>query len=93
MVDAQSHSDLLPLTSDSSDLACLSGRGWLEREIEREYAQIRDAALSDTEKPFTNADFENAVEALRNFARRRGDLVTAEVNQAREQPVITTRRR
>ena len=31
MVDAQSHSDLLPLTSDSSDLACLSGRGWLER--------------------------------------------------------------
>ena len=34
------------------------GRGWLEREIEREYAQIRDAASSDPRKAFTNDDFE-----------------------------------
>jgi len=84
---------LLECVKSISEPGAGDGRGWLEREIEREYAQIRDAALSDTEKPFTNADFETAVEALRNFARQRGDLVTAEVNQARTQPVITTRRR
>ena len=33
-------------------------RGWLEREIEREYALIRDAVYVDTKKPFTNTDFE-----------------------------------
>jgi hypothetical protein len=60
-------------------------RGWLEREVEREYAQIRDAALSDPEKTYTNADFEQAVSELRVFARQRGDFVTSEVNAARGQ--------
>ena len=60
------------------------GRGWLEREIEREYTQIRDAALSDPEKPYTNEDFEGAVNDLRVFARQRGEFVTSEVNAARE---------
>ena len=59
------------------------GRGWLEREIEHEYSQIRDAALSDPEKPFSNADFESRVDDLRAFARQRGDLVTREVNASR----------
>ena len=27
-------------------------RGWLEREIETEYQQIREATLIDPEKPF-----------------------------------------
>ena len=33
------------------------GPGWLEREIQREYEQIRDAALADPVKPFSNDDF------------------------------------
>jgi len=28
-------------------------RGWMEREIEREYQQIRDLEYADPEKPFT----------------------------------------
>jgi hypothetical protein len=55
-------------------------RGWMEREVAREYAQIRDAALSDPTKPFSNDQFEAGVVALTDFARRRSALVTAEVN-------------
>jgi spore coat protein CotH len=66
---------------DSTD-----GRGWLEREIDREYQQIRDAALADPEKTFTNDEFERAVDDLKAFARQRGDFVTTEVNAARAQP-------
>jgi spore coat protein H len=55
-------------------------RGWLEREIEAEYQQIRDATLTDPEKTFTNDDFERAVDDLRTFARERGAFVTGEVN-------------
>ncbi len=58
-------------------------RGWLEREIEREYQQIRDAAIADPDKPYTADDFENAVNALRDFARNRGNWVTQEVNSSR----------
>lgn len=61
-------------------------RGWLEREVEREYTQIREAALSDPEKTYTNEDFERAVIALNAFARQRGAFVTGEVNAARGQP-------
>ena len=61
-------------------------RGWLEREIEKEYKQIRDATLSDPDKPFTNDAFERAVVDLTNFARSRGDFVPKEVTAARAQP-------
>jgi hypothetical protein len=59
------------------------GRGWLEREIEREYGQIRDAVLDDTFKPFSNDEFEGAISALGDFARRRGDVVRSEVARVR----------
>jgi hypothetical protein len=58
-------------------------RGWLEREIEREYQQIRDAAIADPDKPYTADDFERAVNDLRDFARDRGNWVTQEVNSSR----------
>jgi hypothetical protein len=58
-------------------------RGWLEREVEREYSQTREAALTDPTKPFTNRDFEDAVDQLRHFARARGESVAREVNAAR----------
>lgn len=57
-------------------------RGWMEREVEREYEQIRDAARSDPDKPYTNEDFEKAVEAMRTFARERSAFVTRAVEDA-----------
>jgi spore coat protein CotH len=53
--------------------------GWLESEINREYAQIRDLALADSNKPFTNDQFEQSISALVDFARRRGAYVTADL--------------
>lgn len=71
--------DLADDRSDSED-----GRGWLEREIEKEYEQIREAALTDPFKPFGNDDFERAVSALGEFARRRGEFVRNQVALARD---------
>ncbi len=61
-------------------------RGWMERELEREYALIKDAVYADpSREKFTNADFEREVENLRNFARQRGDFVKNEVARTRGQ--------
>jgi len=56
--------------------------GWLETEINREYDQIHAAALEDT-FVFTNADFEQAIVDLQNFARTRSAIVAAQVAAAR----------
>jgi len=58
-------------------------RGWMEREVEREYAQIKDLVYLDTKKPFSNDDFEAAVDVLRNFARSRPANVDAQVKAFR----------
>jgi hypothetical protein len=60
-----------------------SGPGWLEREIQREYAQVRESALADPKKPFTNEEFEQAVRDLLAFARERGDFIVQSVSSAR----------
>ena len=57
--------------------------GWLEGEIQREYAQVRDAARADTQKPYSNDDFESAVQGLLAFARARSGQVLAQVAAAR----------
>lgn len=72
------------------DNPAVDGRGWLEREIEREYDQIHDAALADPVKPYTNAQFESAVNDVQLFARHRADVVLPEVNRSRA--VNVTRR-
>ena len=59
------------------------GPGWLEREVQREYEQIRDAARADPTKPFANDEFERAASDLGVFARHRGDFVAAAVSAAR----------
>src|SRR5206468_761116 len=56
---------VLELDEDNPD----DTRGWLEREIERDYDQIREAMYADLQKPFTNDLFEEEVENLRTFAR------------------------
>ena len=52
--------------------------GWLESEIQREYLQIRDAALADT-LIFTNAQFEQAIADVKAFAAGRSAAVKAQV--------------
>jgi len=56
--------------------------GWLEREIRRAYEQIRDAALEDTLKPYTNEEFEEDVERLIEFARERSAFVLNDVERS-----------
>jgi hypothetical protein len=58
-------------------------RGWLEREIDRGYALIGPSVLTDTLKPYTNFEFEAAVESLRFFARERATSVNAQVAASR----------
>lgn len=59
------------------------GAGWLEREIQREYEQIREAAHADAEKPYSNDEFESAVNDLGFFARHRAEIVNRQIGEAR----------
>jgi spore coat protein H len=59
------------------------GKGWLEREVQREYDQVHEAALADPDKPFSNADFEQAISDLFVFSRERGERVRREVADSR----------
>jgi spore coat protein CotH len=58
-------------------------RGWLDREIDRENAQIRDFTFADPVKPFSNGDYDAAVAGLHDFARIRGPFVTQAVGASR----------
>lgn len=76
---------LLECVNSANDTTGFSdGKGWLEHEIQREYEQIREAALSDPQKPFTNGQFEQAIADLGVFSRQRGDWVAREVNSSRK---------
>ena len=74
---------LLECARSAAELTSGDSRGWLEREAEREYSQIREAARSDPEKTYTNEQFEAAVEDIRSFARQRSNNVTGEVTASR----------
>ena len=60
-----------------------SGPGWLEREITREYNQVRTFAQSDTFKPYSTQEFEEAYLRLLEFARNRSAYVRNEVKAIR----------
>jgi hypothetical protein len=76
---------LLAVAASAGELEpeSVDGHGWMEREIDREYLQIRDAALTDPQKIFTNDEFETAIFGLGVFARQRGDQIIRQVNDAR----------
>lgn len=63
--------------------ASASADGWLESEIDRLSAMIREAAAADTRKQFSTEAFEEGVEFLRDFARRRGAFVAAQIAELR----------
>jgi hypothetical protein len=54
-------------------------RGWLEREVERELEQIQDAVLTDPQKTYTNDQYLEAMEQLRQFAQQRSAYVKTAV--------------
>ena len=76
--------DALAQVADSaSELVAGDARGWMEREVERENAQIQDAVFSDPTKSYTNDDYLAAVEAARTFARQRADAVRTQIARYR----------
>ena len=68
---------------DKSDKEKESLPGWLEREVRRQYDQIRSLARSDTFKPYSNDDFESSIEGLLTFARERAKFVKDRVADER----------
>ena len=58
-------------------------RGWMAREIQREYDQIRELVYTDPDKPFKNEEFEADVVKLKQFARERPAFVLNAVNEFR----------
>jgi hypothetical protein len=55
----------------------------MEREIQREYDQIRDSVYADPLKPFTNEQFEAEVVRIRTFARERPAFIRGAVADVR----------
>lgn len=68
----------IPAGSDPADT-----RGWLAREVERQFQQITPAVTTDANKPYTNEQFYAAVEQLRQFAAQRADIVRQQVAESR----------
>jgi CotH protein len=76
--------DSLAQVADSaSELVAGDARGWMEREVEFENAQIQDAVFADPTKSYTNDEYLAAVEAARTFARQRADAVRAQIARYR----------
>ena len=73
--------------TEAADLAASrdegDNRGWLERELDQAFRQVRDAMASDASKPQSNDEFLADVEHLRRFARTRSAFVRCEVGNAR----------
>lgn len=67
----------------SGAMATATDNGWLEKEIQRQYALVREAAWADPVKPFTNEAFDQAVADLVLFARTRPAFVQGEIARLR----------
>jgi hypothetical protein len=55
-------------------------RGWLEREADRALAQIRQAALADPTKPWTNEEFLHEAARVQHVVRARPPFVACEAS-------------
>jgi len=58
--------------------AAFVGTSYLGPKLEAGYALIREAALTDARKPFTNEEFEQAVSGLRAIVAGRSDDIRAQ---------------
>jgi len=57
------------------DIADLLNSDWFERQAQREYEQIREAAYLDPLTPFSREEFDQANAFVQQFVRGRGDVV------------------
>lgn len=74
---------LLECARLAAEPAGADARGWMEREVQKQYLQIKEAAYADAQKPYSNEAFEQAVVTMTDFAQRRSAAVTAEANASR----------
>jgi spore coat protein CotH len=79
--------EAVTLAGEVDAQAASSGKGWLEQEIDAALARVQSSVAADPYKSFSNEDFVNDAEWLRNFARRRGVIVRCAV--ARESSLAT----
>jgi len=70
---------------EADPAASMDSRGWMEREVDREYEQIKDwAAVADEDKSSDSKEaFNQETANLRAFARRRPGFVLTEVASSR----------
>ena len=61
-------------------------RGWLEREIDRIAAALRDAVTEDPAAPFSLDQFDSDIEWLRHFALRRPAIVACALGTCESPP-------
>jgi spore coat protein CotH len=83
---ALAFADLRNLYLDVLERCALSASdgGWLEAQIIRADALIRQSVHEDASKPFSNEDYDQGIAYLVEFAKRRSHHVLKEVARARE---------
>jgi spore coat protein CotH len=60
--------------------------GWLEAEVQQQRQLISDSMRADTQKPFSNEQFDAGMEELADFTRRRASIVRCEVAKIVDPP-------
>ena len=71
--------------------AAFVGTAYLGPKLEAAYALVREAALTDTRKPFTNEEFELAVSGLRGILAARPPDILAQAEAANRQSLAASR--
>jgi spore coat protein CotH len=92
---ALAHSDLRDLYLQVLEQCARSAaeEDWLGAEIERQVSVIATAAHDDPRKQYSNEEFDQQIDFLREFARRRSAFVLAEVEAVRRRPASAAARR
>ena len=71
--------------------AAFVGTAYLGPKLEAAYALVREAALTDTRKPFTNEEFDLAVSGLRGILAARPPDILAQAEAANRQSLAASR--
>jgi hypothetical protein len=65
----------------SSPVSAEADTGWLEAEVRKQIDQIRAAGYADVTKPYTNERFDDELEKVLAFARKRAAYVAHEAGK------------
>lgn len=78
------------VSMDTGEPEVPTGITWLQAQVDEAYSLIHDAVVEDTLKPYSNEEFEAAVEFLRFFAVERPRYVRCEAARALGDPAAET---